>query len=89
MNIQDRKNLVENTKGKIFTVVFRKKDGTMREMNARLGVTKHLRSETPKASTTSHIDKYVTVYDMKSEGYRNINLETLVKFKCGTMEVKV
>lgn len=89
MNIQDLKNMIENTNGKIFTVVFRKKDGTMREMNARLGVRKHLRSGTPKTSTTSHIDKYVTVYDMKSEGYRNINLETLVKFKCGTMEVKV
>ena len=87
MNIKDRKKLIENTKGKIFTVFFRKKDGSIREMNCRLGVKKHLRSNKPTASTTSHIDKYMTVYDMKAKGYGTVNLETLEKFKMGNKEV--
>lgn len=89
MNIKDRKKLIENTKGKIFTVSFRKKDGSIREMNCRLGVKKHLRSKKPMASTTSHIEKYVTVYDMQAKGYRTVNLSTLKKFKCGDKEVVV
>lgn len=87
MNIQNLKDMINNTNGKIFTVTFRKKDGSLREMNARMGVQKHLRSDGKVASTTSHISKYATVYDMKAKGYRNINLETLEKFKCGDKEV--
>lgn len=89
MNIQERKKIIENTKGKIFTVFFRKKDGSLREMNCRMGVKKYLRSGKPTPSTTSHIEKYVTVYDMKSKGYRTVNLETLEKFKCGSNVIKM
>lgn len=72
--------------GKFFTVEFVKKDGTLRKMLARMGVTKHHRTDgTP--STTAHIEKYVTVYDIQAEGYRNINLETIVSFKCGEVQV--
>ena len=68
--------------GKIFSVTFTKKDGTLRDMIARSGVKKHLKTDgTP--STTSHIPKYFTVFDMQKEAYRNINVETICKFKCG------
>lgn len=83
------REMINNTNGKIFTVTFRKKDGSLREMNARMGVQKHLRSDGKVASTTSHISKYATVYDIKAKGYRNINLETLEKFKCGDKEIIV
>jgi hypothetical protein len=64
---------------KIFSVSFYKKDGTLREMTCRLGVTKHL-----KGGELSHNPSdfgHLIVYDMKSEGYRTINLNTLVKIK--------
>lgn len=67
---------------KIFSVTFTKKDGSQRKMIARSGVKKHLKTG-GTASTTSHIPKYFTVFDMKIQQYRNINVETISAFKCG------
>lgn len=64
--------------GKIFSVNFIKKDGTHREMTCRLDVRKHLKGG---ASTTSHIDNLMTVYDMQSQGYRSISLDKVFKLK--------
>ena len=58
-----------NSNGKIFTVKFTKKDGTIRVMNCRLGVTKHLKG----GVSTLNPDKYITVYDMQAKGYRAIS----------------
>lgn len=68
--------------GKIFTASFIKKDGSNRVMTCRLGVTKHLVGNGP--STTAHIDKYMTVYDVnvpEERSYRNLNLETVYSIK--------
>jgi len=60
--------------GNIFTATFVKQDGTVRDMNCRLGVTKHLHGG---ESTTAHKPNLLTVYDMQSAGYRCINLDTV------------
>lgn len=67
-------NIIDNSSGKFFSVVFIKKDGTLRTMTARLGVTKHLAG----GKCTIDRDKYIIAYDMQSEGYRSINRETIV-----------
>ena len=72
-------NVLKATEGKFFTVVFVKKDGTTRTMNCRLGVTKHLKG----GVSTLNAEQYLTVYDMKSEGYRAVNLATIVSVTCG------
>lgn len=59
------------------TVTFVKKNGELRTMNCRIGVTKHLKGGVSRLDT----DQYVTVYDMKSEGYRAINRDTIVEVK--------
>ena len=64
------KSLVGN---KFFTVSFIKKDGTLRKMNARLGVKKHLKGGVSKYD----IDHLLTVFDMVKREYRTINLETI------------
>ena len=66
-----------NSNGKIMTVKFIKKDGSLRIMNCRLGVTKHLKGGT----STLNPDKFITVYDLKSEGYRAIDKETILDVK--------
>jgi hypothetical protein len=63
-----------NSKGKIFTVEFTKKDGTIRIMNCRLGVTKYLKG----GSSTLDPNKFITVYDMQSKGYRAINKDAIL-----------
>lgn len=63
-----------NSNGKIFTVTFVKKDGSIRVLNGRLGVTKHLKG----GQCTLDKDKFIIVYDLKSEGYRAIDKESIL-----------
>jgi hypothetical protein len=73
---------------KIFSVVFEKKDGTLREMTCRLGVKKHLKGG--ELSYDPEEKNYLVVFDMQSEGYRTININTLkkIKFEGVTYEVE-
>lgn len=74
--VSQLKELVGN---KIFSVVFEKKDGTLREMVCRLGVKKHLKGG--EVSYDPEERNYLVVFDMQSEGYRTININTLKKIK--------
>jgi hypothetical protein len=67
-------NIIDNSNGRFFTVVFVKRDGSLRTMTARLGVTKHLAG----GMCTVDREKYIIAYDVQSEGYRSINRETIV-----------
>lgn len=73
--------LWNETEGRIFSVYFRKKDGTMREMTCRRGVKRHLRGGSlpydPK------VRNLLPVFDMSAEDYRVVNLSTLVSFNIG------
>ncbi len=73
------KSLIEQTKGKFFTVKFVKKDATVRTMTCRLGVKKYLHGGHTKVDQND----FLTVYDIAARGYRNINLSTVqeVHFK--------
>ena len=66
--------LIENTEGKIFTVTFVKKDGSIRTMTARLGVKKHLKG----GECTLNREQYIIAYDMQNQGYRAINRDTIL-----------
>jgi len=69
-------NEIEQSTGFV-TVTFRKKDGTVRKMNARVGVTKHLKGGVSLLDP----DQYVTVWDVQKEGYRAINRDTIIEVK--------
>lgn len=84
MNKKLFRQLVGN---KFFTVTFTKKDGTLRTMNCRLGVKKHL-----KGGQKSYNDdnfNYVTVYDLVKGGYRTVNLDTIKSVKARGLKVNV
>lgn len=72
--------VINDTNGKIFAVRFIKKDGTLRMMLARIGVSKNLQGGKNGASAKNNL---VTVYDMAKGGYRMINLKTLLTLKAG------
>ena len=74
--IETLKKVSEN--GKIFSVSFIKKDGSIRNMTCRKGVKKYLKGG---KNTVSHISKYVTIYSINDKGYRNINTNTLKQVK--------
>ena len=80
------RELIMNTNGRIFSVQFEKKDGSIRDMVCRLGVGKFLRGG---KSTTDHLDHLITVCEISKDQYRNINLNTLVKLKTGGVEYTI
>ncbi len=71
--------LIQSTNGKVFSVVFTKKDGSEREMTCRLGVKKHLKGG-ELAYDPKEYD-LVSVFDMSAEGYRMVNMATLRQIK--------
>ena len=72
--------LIKSTGGKIFGAVFVKKDGSIRSINARLGVKINLKGGNNGASNKNAL---ITVYDMSAKGYRMINLATLQQLTIG------
>ena len=75
---QDKaKELINQSKGRIFSATYIKKDLTERIINARIG--KHYKSKTGKKAPYDP-DKYnlKKVYDMKAKDFRIINLNTLI-----------
>jgi hypothetical protein len=87
ISTEEAKQLIKGTKGKFFTVTFTKKDGTTRVMNARLGVKAYLKGgELPYDPDTKGL---IPVYDMKNNGYRMINVNTISNLKIGSNEYQV
>lgn len=71
--------VIENSKGKILSVTFIKKDGTERTLRGRTGVTKHLKGG---KSSINH-DKYLLLFDFDINDYRCVNRETITRVKLG------
>ena len=81
--------LLALTGGRFFTVVYRKKDGTIRKMNCRTGVKRHLKNvEVPVGHVSKRDDKLV-VFDVKLGDYRTINRDTIIAIRYGKAEVAV
>jgi HJR/Mrr/RecB family endonuclease len=70
------KELINNSKGRIFSATFTKKDFTRRLINARIKV-----NYKPKTDRQRPYDPnkkgLICVYDMTKKGFRMINLQTL------------
>ena len=78
--------LVEN-KSNIFSVVFLKKDGSIRRMLCRFGVKKHLKGGKLKFNPLER--NLLVVFDMQKEAYRFINLDTLEKIRIKGREYEI
>ena len=61
---------------KFFSIEFVKADGSLRILNGRLGVKKHLKG----GRDCNDVNKYITVYDVGSRGYRNVSLANVTAF---------
>ena len=68
---------ISKTGGRVFAVTFVKKDGTVRQMQARLGVKSYL-----KGGFLGYDAKslgLLTVFDMAKASYRSVNLLTTTR----------
>jgi hypothetical protein len=71
--------------GKFFSAIFVKKDGTIREINCRLGVKKHLKGGQLSYDPESH--GYLVVFDVNKKEYRTINMDRLIMVKFNGKEI--
>ena len=71
--------VIELLGDKIFTVSFTKKDGSIRLMNARRGVTKGVKGV--GLSYTPSEKGLVVVFDMQKQAFRMINANTIHEIK--------
>ena len=65
--------IILNSEGRFVSVEFIKKDGTLRKLTGRLGVTKHLKG----GVSTLDPSQYITIFDVEKKGYRAINRDTI------------
>ena len=70
------KELIKKSKGKIFAATFTKVDGSHRLMNARLK--KYISKTGRKAPYKAEDYNLIPIYDMKSKGWRSLNINTLI-----------
>lgn len=80
-------DFLNQTKGKIFTATFMKKDGTWRDLNCRKGVHQFLKGGVNHAIKPSN--GLVVVYDMQKYAYRSLNLDTVVQVKYQKEQYKI
>lgn len=73
--------LRNETQGRIFSVFFRKSDGSMREMICRTGVKAHLKGGSLPYDPRAKL--LLPVFDMSVKEYRMVNLRNLVSFNIG------
>lgn len=69
-------DLIRKTKGKVFTALFTKTDGTKRKMNCRIGVSKHVNGNGLAYNPADH--NLITVFDMHVKDYRTLSLDRLI-----------
>ena len=83
------KELIRETNGKIFSSTFIKKDGTHRLMTARLKVSKGLKEDAKPRPYEPSKYNLICVYDMTKQGYRMINLNTLLTLSINKNNYKI
>ena len=70
------KDMIQNSKGKIFTTTYIKKDKSKRVMNCRLEVKKGVTGEGLRYNPDEY--NLIPVYDMQNKGFRMVDVNTLL-----------
>ena len=76
INKDQAKELIKDSKGKIFAATFTKKDGTHRLMNARLK--KYISKTGRPAPYKAEEYNLIPLYDMRKKAFRMLNFNTLL-----------
>lgn len=82
-------NAIENTRGRFFTVLVLKRDGTVRAINGRVGVKKHLKGGVVPNGHVATLKDMLVVYDVKEKGYRAINKHNVLAVRVNKVEMVV
>jgi len=75
------KSILMNTKGKLFSVSFIKKNGELRNMVARLDVKSRAKNPNKKSTVEQKHLPYVLVFDFHKDSYKTVNYNTIQNIK--------
>jgi len=80
MNYQIKffRDLIHSTSGKFFSVTFIKRNGTVRNMLARVGVKKNVKGTGRELSESIPV---VRIWDVQKKAWRSIPLDRILSFK--------
>lgn len=81
------KLMILQSEGKIFSVKFKKRDNTIRDMTARLNVKKDIKGTGMSFDPSKH--NLITVYDMQAESYKMVPILRLLSLKIDGVEYEV
>ena len=79
------KAMIKSTKGRFFSCVTLKSDGSYRKWVARTGVKKGVKGVGRKNTK----ENLVTVFDMQINQFRTLDANKLLSFNCGGLSWKV
>ncbi|HCH9337306.1 TPA: DUF2693 domain-containing protein [Salmonella enterica] len=89
MNTNELKSTILATHARLFKVVFKKSDGTVRTMYAKTDI-KRFKSKKPnKRKAGEYSDNLIRVFDMELKQYRSFNLSSVIEFSCNNKHFKL
>lgn len=89
MNTNELKSTILSTHARLFKVVFKKSDGTIRTMYGKVGVERFKSKKPNKRKVSKQNDNLVRVFDMELKQYRSFNLSSVLEFECGSKKFKL
>lgn len=72
---EDLVKILKGKRGKMLTIAYRKKDGSLRILNTVTGVRKNITGAGLKYDPDKY--GYIILYDLKAKGYRTVNINTI------------
>lgn len=89
MNTNELKSAILSTHARLFKVVFKKSDGTIRTMYAKTKVKRFKSKKQNKRKISKSNDNLIRVFDMELKQYRSFNLSSVIEFSCNNTHFKL
>lgn len=89
MNTNELKSTILSTHARLFKVVFKKSDGTIRTLYGKVGVERFKSKKPNKRKVSKQNDNLVRVFDVEKKEYRAFNLSSVIEFSCGSKQFKL
>lgn len=86
MNTESIIKLIKETNGRFFSVSYKKKDGSIQQYTARMGVKKYL-----KGGVSYKPDNSITVYSVShnNPGYKTLLIQGIQEIKSSNISIKL
>ncbi|CAH1066779.1 Protein of uncharacterised function (DUF2693) [Acinetobacter phage MD-2021a] len=89
MNTNELKSAILSTHARLFKVVFKKSDGTIRTLYGKVGVERFKSKKPNKRKVSKSNENIIRVFDVEKKEYRAFNLSSVIEFSCNNKHFKL